>query len=142
MSARSLSVALTCAIGSMLAVPLAHADIYTWTDPRGVINVSNLPPPEGAKISHLVHEQPPPAAAAGDSAREAARRAELQALSERVQQLEAEASGARSTVPPDLVYAARAPVPPPAVTIQCDGSPAAPAAAIRRARAGATGLRV
>ena len=99
----------TCALA--LGASLAHADIYTWTDASGRTNVSNLPPPEGARVSHVVHETPPPVAGPSDSAREAARQAELRVLSERVQQLEAEANVARNAVPPDLMYAR---VPPPA----------------------------
>ena len=110
MLTRVLSIAILAALAGTAGAPLAHADIYTWTDARGVLNVSNLPPPDGAKVSHLVHEQPPPVAAPSDAAREAARQAEVRALSERVQQLEAEAN-ARSAVPPDLMYA-RAPAPP------------------------------
>ena len=31
----------------VVSVP-AYADIYTWTDKSGTVNVSNLPPPEDA----------------------------------------------------------------------------------------------
>ena len=113
--------AVACAFG----VTLVHADTYKWTDASGTINVSNMPPPEGARISHLVHETPPPAAAAGDSAREAARQAELRVLSERVRELEAEANFARNAVPPDLTYA-RVPAPPPAVQYNVTVLPPAP----------------
>jgi uncharacterized protein DUF4124 len=111
MIARNLSIAIFVTLTASVALPLAHADIYTWTDARGVTNVSNLPPPDGAKVSHLVHETPPPAPAVSDAAREAARQAEVRALSERVRELEAAASV--PSVPPDLMYAARVPVPPP-----------------------------
>src|SRR5207245_6989787 len=86
----------TCALA--LGASLAHADIYTWTDASGRTNVSNLPPPEGARVSHVVHETPPPVAAPSDGAREAERQAQLRVLSERVQQLEAEAKVARTAV--------------------------------------------
>ena len=105
-----------CAV--TLGASLAHADIYTWTDASGRTNVSNLPPPEGARVSHVVHETPPPVATPSDSAREAARQAELRVLSERVQQLEAEANVARNAVPPDLMYARMPPPAPPPPTIQ------------------------
>ena len=39
--------------------------IYTWTDASGRINVSNLPPPDGARVSHVVHETPPPVSRPG-----------------------------------------------------------------------------
>jgi Domain of unknown function (DUF4124) len=108
---------LLSACALTLGASLAHADIYTWTDASGRTNVSNLPPPEGARVSHVVHETPPPVAAPSDSAREAARQAELRVLSERVQQLEAEAN-ARNAVPPDLTYARAPPPAPPPPTVQ------------------------
>ena len=35
-----------------LAVPPAQADVYTWTDPSGRLNVSNIAPPEGVHPPH------------------------------------------------------------------------------------------
>ena len=117
------------AVACAFAVPLARADIYTWTDASGTINVSNMPPREGARISHLVHETPPPVAAPSDSAREAARQAELRVLSERVRELEAEANAARNPVPPDLTYAPASP-PPPAIQYNVTVLPPAPQYAV------------
>src|SRR5689334_22941462 len=44
----------------MSAPPLARAEIYTWIDASGVTNVSNLPPPDGAKVTKVQHAPPPP----------------------------------------------------------------------------------
>jgi len=33
-----------------LAAPLAQAQTYKWVDERGVVNYSNTPPPNGAKV--------------------------------------------------------------------------------------------
>ena len=91
-------------------MPSAHADIYTWVDASGTINVSNLPPPEGAKVTNIVRERAPEVLAREDAAREAARLAETQALAERVRQLEEQvAFGARPAPPADYRLA-----PPPA----------------------------
>jgi hypothetical protein len=121
MSARSFSVASFWVLASAFGVQPAHADIYTWTDAKGSLNVSNLPPPEGGRVSHLVHEASRPVAPPSDSAREAARQAEVRALAQRVQQLEAEAATAKSAMPPDFAYPppvaapVYAPAPPPSV---------------------------
>jgi hypothetical protein len=99
---------LTCTFG----LQLAHADIYTWVDKSGLVTVSNLAPPEGVRLTNVMHESPP------NPAREAARQAEMQALSERahqlemqilserVRQLEREVEVARVQVPAQIVYPA------------------------------------
>jgi len=91
----ALSFALT-----LLSLPPAHAEIYTWVDAQGRLNVGNLPPPEGARVTSVVRETPPNPY--NDAAREAAQRAEVQALAQRVDQLQNE-----------LQWAARQPPPPP-----------------------------
>ena len=97
-------------VASTLGLPVAHADIYTWADASGSVNVSNLAPPDGARVIRVTRTS------AGDVAREnaardRARRAETQALEERVRQLEEEASARRQT-PPQVVYR-DIPAPPP-----------------------------
>ena len=37
-------------LAAACALPRAHADIYTWTDESGRVNISNLAPPEGARV--------------------------------------------------------------------------------------------
>ena len=64
----------------------AHADLYTWVDASGGVNVSNLAPPEGVRITNVIPASP----TATHDAREAARDAEVQALTKRVRQLEDE----------------------------------------------------
>src|SRR3954452_14923482 len=69
----------------------AHADIYTWVDASGAVNVTNLPPPKSARVIHVVPDSPrPPVTAADAAAAAAAARAsqEAQALSDRVHELE------------------------------------------------------
>jgi hypothetical protein len=127
MFAQLFSIALASMLACTLGLRVAQADVYTWTDASGRVNVSNLAPPEGARVSHVVHEAPPPVAAVNDSAREAARQAQLRALSERVQQLEAEANLARDAVPSDLMYPrVAAPAPPPSVQYNVTVLPSAP----------------
>jgi hypothetical protein len=100
MIARILRLTLPAVVIAALAVPPAHADIYTWVDPSGTINVSNLQPPEGAKVTNVVRERPPEALSREDAAREAARLAETQALADRVRQLEEEIALALRPPPP------------------------------------------
>jgi hypothetical protein len=82
---------------------LAHADIYTWADASGSVNVSNLAPPQGARVLSVTHTSAADAARES-AARDAARRAETQALEERVRQLEADAELAKRQPPPQVVY--------------------------------------
>ena len=100
-----------------LAAWSAHAEIYTWVDATGTTNVSNLPPPEGAKVTKVQPAPPPEVAAREQAAFEAARRAETDALAQRVRDLEALA--ARSP-PPDY----RPPVPPPVIQYIVEPQPA------------------
>jgi len=97
--------AMTATSGSQLA----RADIYTWADASGAINVSNLSPPEGVRVISVARATPEATAARETAAREAAQRAETQALEERVRQLESEAEARRQ--PPTVVYQAPPPMP-------------------------------
>ena len=38
----ALPAVLAGTLFGVLALPLAHADIYTWTDETGRVNISNL----------------------------------------------------------------------------------------------------
>lgn len=99
----ALAGVLACAVG----VRLAHADVYTWTDASGRLNVSNIAPPEGARVTRVVHEDPPSPNIA------AARAAEVRALNERVAQLEDEVERAqRQSAPPVPYRVVAAPVAP------------------------------
>src|SRR4051794_39574481 len=91
--------ALVVVVGLCLGIPYAGADIYTWTDSSGRVNVSNLAPPAGARVVNVVHENPEKIAAQQEFAREAARQAEVQVLAERVRQLEREADASRRSMP-------------------------------------------
>ncbi len=114
------SAVLVCSFGPGPAC----ADIYTWVDASGTVNISNLSPPEGVRVIRVAHEAPRNAAPREDSAREAVRQAELQALADRVRQLENEAEIAQPPVlPPQVVYV---PVPVPApVQYQAEMTPPA-----------------
>jgi hypothetical protein len=85
----------------------AHADIYTWTDAKGTVNISNVAPPEGVHVTTVMHEDPA-ALAARAAAAQAARDADMQRLADRVRQLEYEAQYSPRQAPP-AVYAAPAP---------------------------------
>ena len=98
-----LRVVLSVLIAGTLGPQLAHADIYTWADASGTINVSNISPPDGVRVISVARTAPEAAAARENAAREAARRAETQALEERVRQLESEAA-ARRQAPTQVIY--------------------------------------
>jgi len=80
-------VAWAIAFASAAGWTPAHADIYTWVDPSGNVNLSNQPPPEGTRVTHVFREDPA-VHASSDAARAVAQREALRALSERVAQLE------------------------------------------------------
>ena len=89
-----------------IAAPLVHADIYTWIDDKGRLNVSNIEPPEGARVISVLRENKALTAAneaareaAREKAKEALRDAEVQALAERVRQLQAEVEVAKRPAP-------------------------------------------
>jgi len=107
---RVLRVVLPIALGGTFGLQHAHADIYTWVDASGSINVSNLAPPDGARVTSILHASTP-AAAGDETARDAARQAKTQALEDRVRQLENEVELSRREVPPPVEYRP-IPVPP------------------------------
>jgi len=89
----------------LLSAGAAQADIYTWTDKNGVVNVSNLPPPEGVRPTRVTHEAPKDPAREA-AAREAAHLAELRALNERVAQLQEQVEQSRREIPPPMAVVA------------------------------------
>jgi hypothetical protein len=112
----------------VVALPAA-ADIWRWTDRNGVVHLSNLAPPEDARVQSVTRSAPrdPEREAA---AREAARHAEVRALDERVRQLtyELEQSRREPPPPPVVVVAPPAYAPPPAPYIVNVVTQSAPAA--------------
>jgi hypothetical protein len=95
MRTRLLRAALPAVLACTFGLQPAHADLYTWVDASGGVNVSNLAPPEGVRITNVIPASPPKTTTR-DDAREAARDAEVQALTKRVRQLEDEAQGSGS----------------------------------------------
>jgi hypothetical protein len=111
MSTRLLRASLPPILAVTFGLQLAHADIYTWVDASGSINVSNLAPPDGVRVASVKRESAPAIAARAEAAREAARQAEVKALADRVRQLE-DIELAKSQAPPPADYRA---IPPPPV---------------------------
>lgn len=107
MGTRLLRASLPVILAGTFGLQFAHADIYTWVDASGSINVSNLAPPDGVRVASVMHESAPAIAARA----EAARQAEVQVLAERVRQLE-DIELARGQAPPPADYRA---IPPPPV---------------------------
>lgn len=94
MDARKLSAAV--ALFAAAAAP-AHADIYTWVDESGTLNVSNLEPPAGVTVTRVdrtLPRQPLPPPPARDEA--------IAALSDRVAALQEEI--ARRDAAPRVVH--------------------------------------
>jgi len=108
MRARLLRLILTLACG--LAACGAQADIYTWVDAKGTVNMSNLEPPDGVRVTKVTHDSPPMNPPPRDLAGESARQAEVQALAVRVMQLEYEAEFSRRQVAAMATYVPPAPV--------------------------------
>jgi hypothetical protein len=136
MGKRSTVVAgsIVLAAAAVAAQP-ASADVYTWLDAAGRMTVSNLKPPADARVTNVTREDPA-AAAHAQAAHDAARQAEMQALAQRVDQLEREADDARRTPPvAPPVYAA--PASPPSITYNILQPP--PQAPVDAAPAGYTG---
>ena len=104
MLTRLLRASLPAVLAGTLGLQLAHADIFTWVDASGTINVSNLPPPDGVDVTKVTHETPVPVPAREEAARAAAHQAEVRALEERVGQLESELEMVTRQPPPPVVY--------------------------------------
>ena len=119
-----LRAALPAVLAGMVGLPPAHADIFTWVDASGRVNISNLDPPEGARVTNVLHMSAPNATVPDDAAREALRRAEVQALAERVRQLQDEVEVARRQAPPHVDY--RVALAPPVAPNVGDWTPALP----------------
>jgi hypothetical protein len=100
------------AAGALAASAVAQADVYTWVDAAGRLTVSNLAPPDGVRVT-AVERESPEAKARAAAAREAARRAEIDALQQRVAELE-RAQPAPVAPPPAWVPPPAAVVIPPA----------------------------
>jgi hypothetical protein len=103
------------ALAGVALSPVARADIYTWTDANGRVNISNLAPPDGVKVTSVVRETPKPVLPMQFAAT-AAPQPDVQVLNDRVRQLELEVELARRQAPaaaPTIIYAnAPAPQPP------------------------------
>jgi hypothetical protein len=103
----------------LLAAGLAAADVYTFVDAHGNVNVSNLAPPVGARVTSVAHESAG-AIARAEAARKAAQDAEVQALADRVAELE-RAAEQSARVPPPVFFAGPPPgygaPPPPQYTV-------------------------
>lgn len=102
---------LLAVLAGTFGIAPACADVYLWVDASGATNVSNLAPPEEARVTRVI-KSVPRTAAEEEAAREAARRAELQVLSDRVTRLQNELEQSKreaawmpaAYAPPPVVY--------------------------------------
>ncbi len=114
-SSRKRVAALAAAgCAGVFAWTIAQADVYTWIDASGKLNLSNQPPPEGVRVTNVYREDPE-ARAHAEAARAASAREELRTLNARVAELERALEKAREEQarPPDPAPVAYAPAPPP-----------------------------
>jgi hypothetical protein len=111
MSKPCTRLAWAMAPAGLLLIASAAADVYTWVDAKGNVNVSNLKPPEGVRVTHVAREDPE-AAARAEAARTAAREAEVRKLSERVAELERTADDPARGAPLLPPYPVAPPSPP------------------------------
>ena len=103
---------LAVALAGMLGLSAARADVYVWVDALGHTNVSNLAPPDDAKVKNVI-KSVPRTAAQEEAARAATQRAEMQALNDRVAMLQEQLEQSRreaavmpaAFAPPPVVYA-------------------------------------
>jgi len=89
-------MALPAIVAAALCAQSAQADIYTWVDASGTINVSNIAPPDGVSVKRVIHTTAP----AGDPPHDA----QVQALMQRVGQLEDAVESAERQVAPPMPY--------------------------------------
>jgi hypothetical protein len=98
-----LRLALAVIFGLAAGSELARADVYTWTDAKGIINVSNLAPPDGARVDKVVQDVAravvPPSVPAPMPSIDPLALAEVQVLATRVRQLEYEVDFAKRQAP-------------------------------------------
>ncbi len=89
----------TVKLGALLVPCVASAEIYAWIDPSGAVTYSNLPPPPSARVFDVIKETPPPTPEA-QAAADAAYRARMKELDERLQQMEREIAMTRQPMMP------------------------------------------
>ena len=100
-------------VAGLILMPVASADVYVWVDAGGKTNVSNLAPPDSAKVTTVIHSVPR-TAAQEEAAKAAAQRAEMQVLNDRVAALQEQLEQSKrdaafvpaaAFAPPPVVYA-------------------------------------
>ena len=125
------ALALTFATALLFAQG-TYADIYTYVDTKGRVTVTNVEPPDDARVTSVVRSRPSPPRS--DAAGEPGGNATVAALTRRVAQLEDELDVARSqpALPPapPVVYPVIVTAPPVMTTqaIVYNAAPSAPVA--------------
>ena len=88
MLTRAFQAIVPAVLACTFGLQPAHVDLYTWVDASGGVNVSNLAPPEGVRITKVTVAPAAKTATRNDHAREAARETEVQVLAKRIRQVE------------------------------------------------------
>ena len=123
MTRRFLAMACAALCGLGLNASVAQADIYTWTDANGRVNISNVTPPEGVRVTSVVREAPKPVVPMALAITSAPQQ-DVQALNDRLRQLELEVELAKRQPPPPTVIYAAAPAAQPPVQYNYAPEPA------------------
>jgi hypothetical protein len=87
-------VALAVVVASGVSAAAPAQQIYGWTDSKGEVTYSNLPPPKGATVTDVIPDKPLSPAAL----QEAARRSEISTLNDRIRLLELEQARSKREV--------------------------------------------
>jgi len=103
---------------ALLAGAPAQAEILGWVDAAGNVTYSNMPPPKDARVIDQIEEEPvdPQALARAQAAAAALHASQLQALNDRVRELEQQLKQNQRAAAP-VIYPVAPPVPP---GINCD----------------------
>jgi hypothetical protein len=111
---KRVRVFAVAALAAAFAAP-AWADIYTWTDASGRVNISNVEPPQDVHPRRIA--QTPVQKKESDAARAATQASEVEALKARVAELESQVELAQQESAPPLAYPIAAPVAPRVVVV-------------------------
>jgi Domain of unknown function (DUF4124) len=117
-SRRSVQLAMAAsAVVLALAGGPAVADLYRWVDAKGVVNYSNVPPPQTVKAEQIPETQPTVSVIPPPEKPPEVKQTEREAaLVRRIEQLESELAALRRAAATPVVYSYPVPVSAPEVT--------------------------
>jgi hypothetical protein len=102
---RALPVLTLAGLAALFAAGPCAAEIYGWVDASGQVTYSNLPPPDGVRVTDVIHDTP----MSPKGLAEAAHQSEVSMLNDRIRLLELEMARSQRQV---VDYPAPPPAPP------------------------------